>query len=209
MSAYTAPTQLLRRAAEGDSEAVAQLLREFEPQLRQRLGPEMPCRLAGVLDLDDLLQETFVDVFLDIADFCPRQPESFDRWVTLIARNNLRNAIRNLTAKKRGGNHMHRPGPGPDDSYTSLLYMLSGTGSSPSRAVNAQEAKAALEAVLQRLPEVYRLVVRAMDLEDRTVAEVARALGRKEGAVFMLRARAHRMMRDLLLSGGHSPSDFA
>jgi len=209
MSVYIAPTELLRRAAESDSEAVAQLLRELEPHLRHRFEPEMPRRLASVLDLDDLLQETFTDVFLDIADFCPREPESFDRWVTLIARNNLRNVIRNLTAQKRGGNHVRQSAVGTDDSYTSLLYMLSGTGSSPSKAVTDQEAKAALEAVLNQLPEVYQVVVRAIDLEDRPVAEVAEALGRREGAVFMLRARAHRMMRDLLLSGGRSPSDFA
>lgn len=169
----------------------------------------MPRRLAGVLDLDDLLQETFVDVFLDIADFCPRQPESFDRWVTLIARNNLRNVIRNLTAQKRGGQYVRQSAASPEDSYTSLLCMLSGTGSSPSKAVNAQEAKTALESVLRQLPEVYQLVVRAMDLEDRSVADVAQRLGRKAGAVFMLRSRAHRMLRDLLLAGGRSPSDFA
>ena len=66
------------------------------------------------------------------------------------------------------------------------------------------EAWAALKQAIRRLPEDYQQVVRMYDLEEQPVETVARVLQRSPGAVYMVRARAHRMLRDLL--GG--PSDY-
>jgi DNA-directed RNA polymerase specialized sigma24 family protein len=62
-----------------------------------------------------------------------------------------------------------------------------------------QEAVQVLNSLLERMPPDYAGVIRHYDLEERPVAEVAAALGRSAGAVYMLRARAHDLLRELLL----------
>ncbi|HEY3242379.1 MAG TPA: sigma-70 family RNA polymerase sigma factor, partial [Phycisphaerae bacterium] len=57
-----------------------------------------------------------------------------------------------------------------------------------------------MAAAIGKLPADYAKVVRMYDLEGRSVAEVAAAVGRSEGAVYMLRSRAHDRLRELLAS---------
>ena len=76
------------------------------------------------------------------------------------------------------------------------------TQSTPSGKAAAGEARAALKHALERLPADYQRVVRLYDLEDQPAEQVAEVLGRRPGAVFMLRVRAHRALRQLM--GGSS-----
>jgi len=204
-----AQLRLLRQAVRGDSEALAQLLREHDPSLRRRLQAQLPRRFAALLGIDDLLQETYTDVFLGIADFAPRGVGSFENWLFKIAQNNLRGTIRDLEAEKRGGRRRHFSTASVDESFLGLHRMVSGSGSTPSGAASRLEAKAAIKAAVAQLPETYRQVVQAYDLEGQTAAELAASLGRSPGAVFMLRTRAHRLLRALLETPQRRFSDFA
>ncbi|MBP7937722.1 MAG: sigma-70 family RNA polymerase sigma factor, partial [Phycisphaerae bacterium] len=55
------------------------------------------------------------------------------------------------------------------------------------------------------LPETYRRVVEQFDIEFRPPAEIARALGRSVGAVYMVRTRAHDRLREILTRAPASP----
>ena len=65
-----------------------------------------------------------------------------------------------------------------------------------------------LERAIGCLPPVYQTVVRMRDLEGRPVREAAAEVGRSEGAIHMIRSRAHRLLAQHLgpasqfLSGG-------
>jgi RNA polymerase sigma factor (sigma-70 family) len=72
------------------------------------------------------------------------------------------------------------------------------TTTTPSRQAARREAVEILERTLAKLPTDYAKVVRLYDLECRPIAEVARELGRSEGAVYMLRARAHEWLRETM-----------
>jgi len=48
------------------------------------------------------------------------------------------------------------------------------------------------------LPPDYEKVVRLYDLQCKSAVEVAAELGRSEGAVYMLRARAHERLKQEL-----------
>ncbi len=52
--------------------------------------------------------------------------------------------------------------------------------------------------MLAKLPPDYATVIRLYDLQGKPIAEVAADLGRSEGAVYMLRARTHDRLRELL-----------
>ena len=60
----------------------------------------------------------------------------------------------------------------------------------------------ALEGALGALPPDYEKVVRMYDLEGKPVREVAAALKRSEGAVWMLRARAHERLKEIMGEAG-------
>ena len=55
-----------------------------------------------------------------------------------------------------------------------------------------------LEQALRKLPQTYRHVVRMYDLEGQSIEQVAETLDRSQGAVYMLRARAHDRLRHVL-----------
>ncbi len=196
---------LQHRAARGDREALVELLEQTGPSIRKQLSPKLPKRWQALLTMDDVLQETYTDAFLDIAEFTPADGRSFERWLQAIAHNNLQGAIRMLDAEKRGGGGRKRLVPGDsDDSRWVLCQTLGLTRTTPSRVVARTEACVHLQKAIDQLPEDHRAVVRLYDLERHPVAVVCAALGRSPGAVFMLRARAHRKLRELM----GSSSDF-
>ena len=82
----------------------------------------------------------------------------------------------------------------------SLIDLIGVTVTSPSKAAVGEEIKSALGAVLGRLPPDYATVIKLYDLQGRSASELAQELGRSEGAIYMLRARAHDRLRDLLPS---------
>ena len=93
------------------------------------------------------------------------------------------------------------PSPNTDDSTLALIEMLGATSATPSRQAAKGEFTRFLDLALATLPAEYERVIRLYDLEGKDVVEVAAALGRSEGAVYMLRARAHERLREALGPG--------
>jgi len=193
---------LLQRAVEGDAAALRVLLEQFGGEVRKRIIGRIDKRWRASLDEDDVMQVTYLEAFLHINQLTARDSASFLAWLTRIAENALRDAVRGLSRQKR-------PDParrvvtaiGPD-SYVGLLECLGVTTTTPSREASRRDAAAALETAVTRLPEDYKTAVRLYDLEGRPIAEVATKMGRTVGAVHMLRARAHDRLREDL--GGAS-----
>ena len=148
--------------------------------------------------MEDVLQQTYVDAFLDLKCFVPNGRGSFPAWLTSLAKCNLIDALRMLEADKRGRDCRAFEPRTPEESFLALQEMIGTTRSTPSRQVARDEACTALRRAVRRLPDAYRQVVHMYDLENRTVEEVARRLSRSPGAVFMLRARAHRRLREIM-----------
>lgn len=199
---------LLFKAIRGDCDALGTLLEDQGPRLRSRLANGIDKNLRSTLSENDILQVTYLDVFLRIDRFKPAGSDSFAAWLNTIAENNLRDAIKALTAKKRP-DPRRRAQPLSDESYRDLLEALSGTGSTPSRHAARGEIRDAVESAIAELPTDYAAVVRMYDLEGRSAGEVAETIGRSQGAVYMLRARAHDSLRELLGPGSRFFSDSA
>jgi len=125
----------------------------------------------------------------------------------MLAKNNLLDAVRMLDAEKRGkGWHRLEPS-GSDDSLGTLLQRLSGTGTTPSKYAARDEARSYLGHAIDQLPAAYRQVVKMFDLECGPMEEVAKAMNRSIGAAYMLRARAHRQLAEMLGSASKYFSD--
>ena len=203
MAGSSSDSDLLRQATSGDDHALAELLQEHGPVVRRRLAGEVSRRWQSALSMDDVMQQTYADAFLDIGRFDPDGEGSFVAWLTSLAKCNLVDVLRMLEAEKRGkGRGRVQPEAG-HESFVALSELLDAGRSTPSRHVARDEACAALECAIQQLPESYRRVVQMFDIEERPMKEVAQALNRSLGAVYMVRARAHRRLREFMGSASN------
>ena len=189
---------LLCRSASGDRHALRTLLREHGPRIRRQLTGRIPKHFQSVLSVDDVMQQTYTDVFLNIGRFVPQQEGSFEAWVSRIANHNLIDALRMLEAEKRGADSRRVQPKTQEESFVALCEMLSAGLTTPSQHVARGEACSALRRALEQLPRDYRRIVHMSDLERRPMKEVAKALGRSPGAAYMIRSRAHHRLRELM-----------
>ena len=189
---------LLGQAAGGNGQALAELLEEHTPSVRRQLMGRIPRRWQALLSVEDVLQQTYTDAFLSIDRFDPEGEASFPSWLAVLARYNLVDALRMLEADKRGKHHRRIQPEAREDSFVAFYELLSAGGTTPSRHVARGEAGSVLRRAIQELSETYRQVAQMYDIEGRPVAEVASALNRSTGAIYMIRARAHRRLCELM-----------
>jgi RNA polymerase sigma factor (sigma-70 family) len=190
--------QLLESAIRGDRDAMTALLEQFSRPLRVHVSRNFDAKWQSVLDVDDVLQVTYMEAFDGIAGFAPTSDASFVNWLYRLADNNIRDAVRYLDAAKR-------PSPDqclrPSDESEASLNLVESLGvqsTTPSRVAAAREACDLLRMALDELPPDYQEVVRRFDLAQEEPKEIAASLGRSVGAVYMLRARAHDRLSRIL-----------
>ncbi len=190
--------ELLQQACDGDEKALGTLLDLHTPELRRAVAGKLSTKWQSLLSEEDVLQETFTDAFLDINQFKPGPGSVFLAWLTTVATRNLYGAIRMLEADKRGGNVRRVTPGGSDESYFELMEKLGGTATTPSGHAARDEAKAALDQAIAKLPVHYCRVIKMYDLEERPLADVADTMKRSRGATSIMRHRAIRMLGEIM-----------
>lgn len=188
----------IQAATNGDADALRRLLERLGPRLRQNLNAAIGPKWAGMLDADDVLQVTYLEAFLQIGSLNARDEPAFLGWLTRMAHNNLRDAIRELGRHKRPPPDRRVQTGGGEESYIELLEMLGTSSATPSRQAARAEAAEIIEQSLAVLPSDYRNAVRMYDLQGLSAAEAAAAMGRSIGAFHMLRTRAHSRLKSLV-----------
>ncbi|MEK6799531.1 MAG: sigma-70 family RNA polymerase sigma factor [Planctomycetota bacterium] len=184
-------------AVGGDPDALRRLLQAHAQRLREHFDGRIGRRHRAVLSVDDVLQVTYMEAFLQIRQLRAEGEDAFFAWIRQIGENNLRDAIRALEADKRPDPERRIQSIGSDASHATFLAGLAGTDTTPTQHARRDEAKTILETALASLPPDYATALRLYDLEGRTIDEVGAAYDppRTRGAVHMLRARAMDCLR--------------
>ncbi len=191
---------LLSLATSGDRDALSALLARHGSAVRQTVAVDISPGFRRLLDEDDAMQVTYLEAFLRIRELRTTDGEGFSAWLRQIARNNVRDAIKGLTRAKRPDPRRQRV-DGASDESAQVLYELVGLDSATaSRIVRSEERKSFLDGALQQLPADYRRVLQEYDLNGTAIETVAMQMGRSQGAIFMLRARALARLREILPS---------
>ncbi len=190
--------QRITKAREGDRQALKELLADVGDRVWKRINNDIAQRWHASLDADDVMQVSYMEAFLRISHCRAETADGFAGWLTQIANNNLRDAIRELSRKKRPNPAMRIQSPNHGESCVTLIERIGHSVASPSRQVAADEAATAIDDILKRMPPDYAKVIRLYDLQGRDIRSIADELGRSSGAVHMLRARAHDRLRELL-----------
>jgi RNA polymerase sigma-70 factor (ECF subfamily) len=191
--------ELIERAASGDRIALERLLLDHYAPLADRIAQQLPRSLRSTLSVDDVVQQTYVQVFQSICRFELRDDVPFLSWLGAIAECRLRDAVRAQLRKKRGGGHHRLASHSAGDAEpVDWLDRLARDSHTPSRALAREEAIQAIRIALADLPEEYREAIDLRYFEGCSLDEVAVRMNRSPGAVRGLLDRAKKRIRDAL-----------
>lgn len=176
----------LRRVREQDQEAARTLVEQLYPHVIRIVRSHLPVRTAE----EDLAQEIFAKLFARLDQYKARGGVPFAHWVSRLA---VRTCLDALRAERR------RPeirwGDLPEEQAAWLQFMLA--DETPPPDASPASARDLLEALLAQLAPADRFVVHALDLEGKTVKEIAQLTGWSTALVKVRAFRARGKLRKL------------
>jgi RNA polymerase sigma-70 factor, ECF subfamily len=193
------PEYLLVLAKAGDSAALGRLLERYRNYVGLLVRLQVGRRLKSKVDVEDLLQEIWLEIHRKIALFRGGSEREFLNWVRRLISSILANQMRHYLGTKRRDLRLERALA--DDLDHSSLVMnqsLVAAQSSPSQQAVRREQAVLLSDALQSLPDDYREVIILRQLEGLSFPDVARRMGRTEDSVKNVWLRALARLRHML-----------
>jgi RNA polymerase sigma factor (sigma-70 family) len=164
---------VLDLARQGDERALEVLYRDLAPPVLGYL------RVQRAIEPEDVASEVFISIVRGLGAFRGDERE-FRSWVFTIAHHRL------VDERRRMVRRVEEPAT---DRTLALVSGTSGNGHVEEEALSNLGAATAMKAI-QGLTEDQRAVVLLRILMDLSVADVARVLDKREGAVKTLQRRA-------------------
>jgi RNA polymerase sigma-70 factor (ECF subfamily) len=195
-------TRWIRQARAGSSEALGDLLQSCRGFLLQIARAELDPRLHAKGGASDLVQETFLEAQRDFHAFQGDSETDLLAWLRQRLRFRVAKFVRTYrqTAKRAAGREVRLQ----LSSSRAVGNEPVANQASPSEHVLADERDRAIEDLLERLPEEYRLVLRLRYREGLGFDAIGAALGRTPNAARKLWARAVEQIRHDLGTPGSS-----
>ena len=171
-------SQLVELASEGDQQAFEYLFTRYNEALtrlfEQRLGDKDTAA--------DLLQETFIKVYLHLGDYSRNY--TFGQWIYTIARNTLVDHLR------------RRPN---DLSIDERFRAPQATTPSSEESVIISQSNTHFYNAIEELSEEYRQIIEMRFLEEYSYEEIAEKLGRPINTIKTQIRRARAAVCKLLM----------
>jgi RNA polymerase sigma-70 factor (ECF subfamily) len=183
-------------AIAGDRPALQRLLLRHHRRLHAHVARRLPQPADALITVDDIVQETYIDATRAIRSFVASDGDSFFPWLRSIAEHRLLDALKAQRAAKRGGGHGAKPAE--RGSIIALLEAVVTREKSPRSLIAGREAVTAVQVAMATLTSDQRQAVQMRFLDEKSVDEVAAALGRTPGAIHMLLQRALKSLRKAL-----------
>lgn len=181
---------LCRSAVGGDPSALERLLWVYHSRLLAAARRKIGVDWQGKLDAEDILQETYVHIFADIATFEYQGEDSFLHWASRILDHRFIDQVRRLRARKRDAQRETAPAASSDSRYDGFIARCFPDLSTPSIALSRQDALRAIVMCMAQLPEHYRAVVQRHYLDEEPLSTIAVEMNRSEDAVRRMASRA-------------------
>lgn len=159
--------------------------------------------LARHVDAEDILQDAFIAAFEGTRDHQFHSESAFYAWMETIARNTLHDCRRKSYAQRRDVRRNVDGAPFASDHSGDWTALFSCTGTTPSRPLKSEEARAAVLTALARLKPAHRTLIRLRFLKEYSVAETAAEMNRTEDAIHALTRRALNEIRQYLETASH------
>jgi len=163
---------LVRRARTGEMDAYDELVRRYQ----ERIYATIYHMTANHEDANDLAQETFIKAYHALKSF--KGDSSFFTWVYRIAVNKTINFLK----QRKNKTHLSLNDLDFNAEHDADLVALI-SEKTPRREVNLIELQEKLNAALQKLSEVHRLVVTLHDVQGLSHEEISKIMGCNTGTV--------------------------
>ncbi len=178
-SEFNYDDELVQRAKNGEQAAQVDLVRLH----RDRVVRIVNRYARDSADAEDLAQEVFVKAFQNLDQFAGRAP--FEAWLSRIAVHTCYDALR----KRR-----RRPELRFSDLGEAQQYWVE-TIEDPNHSSSSLEAQELVRMVLETLPAEVRMVLTLLEIEERSIKEVAELTGWSVALVKVRAFRARAQMR--------------
>jgi RNA polymerase sigma-70 factor (ECF subfamily) len=191
---------LLRRAAEGDHAARAELLDRYRDRLRKAVAMRLDKRLAARVDASDIVQDAMRDAFRRLPEYFAEPQISFYPWLRRIAWDRLADMYRAHVAAERRSVLREEPWLPHlnDESVDELAHSIVTSSVNPGRRAMLAEMQGRTKAALKQLKPQDREILVLRFLEQMDVEEIAGVLGISQTAVTSRQLRALQRIRLLL-----------
>ncbi len=193
--------ELLLLAKSGDQEALAEVFDCFRERLRRVIRLRLDPRLQGRIDSSDILQETYLDVSRQLADYGNYPDMSFFLWLRLITLQKLAQLSRfHLGTQKRDAGReisLHQ-GSIPQASSASLAAQLLGRLTSASHAFDRAESKIKLQEALANMDSHDREILALRHFEYLSNSETALVIGISKNAASNRYIRAIKRLKEII-----------
>lgn len=156
-------TKLIERIKAGDEQAFVSLVRRYKTQVYS----VSYSILGNREDADEISQDVFIKVYDSIDKFNGKS--SFMTWVYRITVNKCRDALR--TRKRKKEISMENDISGQEG--LKLKDVLENEQKSADEMIRDKELQAAVQKVINALPDKYRIVVTLKEIEHLSYAEIA------------------------------------
>ncbi len=192
---------LLRRAQDGDAEAMGALLEPHLPALRAFVRLHLENAVARRESTTDVVQSVCGDILVDIRDFRSGNARAFKAWLFTAAAHKLRNKSTFHRAARRDVFRERPTPPDEGDDHAETLVRYSRVVS-PSRAAMTRDALVRFETAFDALPRHYRAVIAHVCIAGLSYTDAAVLLDRSEDSVRQLLHRARARLATLLEGAG-------
>ncbi|WP_248924785.1 RNA polymerase sigma factor SigW [Paenibacillus hamazuiensis] len=182
-------TNLIKLSRLGDRNAFAELVELYQEKI-QRLAYKM---LHNRLDTEDIVQETFIRVYLNLNRF--DESQNFSTWIYRIGKNLCIDLLR-----KKKKNVYSLDAEFTEDEDANYYARLHSDEATPEHRVIEKETKAQMLKVIEKLSEKYKTIVILYYLEGLSLIEIAGKLGLP---VTTVKSRLNRGREHLRKKMGH------
>ncbi len=162
-----AETRLIEQVIAGEQQLFHQLIRPYE----RRLYLTAFSILRNEADAEDVVQEAVLKAYINLRQF--RSDARFSTWLISITLNEARHRLR-----KAKGVYLESLDAPPEEQTISPAVLVDWR-EVPSEALDRLEVRQMLVDAVAELPEIYRVVFAARDIEGLDVRVDARSQCRK------------------------------
>jgi len=186
---------LISKAIEGHLPSLEILLYRNSNRLLSYVRSNFPERLQGLLEPQDILQDTWLTAVRLISGFRAEGADCVYRWLVAIARHQISDQLKYIRRSKRNNMRLSPQKADGDSSIVRLLEELAVYHRTPSKSAMSHELMAALDNAIDRLPTDQAMALRLRHLSGLAIEEIAAQMRRSRGSVLMLCNRALKSLR--------------
>lgn len=194
-------SDLLKRAAGGDAEALRQLFSRYRDRLKKMVHLRLSRRLQGRVDDSDVVQEAYLEISRKLPEYVQAPGLPLFLWLrhmtglklTEIHRRHLGTQLRDADREVS----LHRGGLPQADSV-SLAAQLLGKLTTPSQAAIKAEQRIYVQEALNSMDPIDREVLALKHFEQLSTSEIAQVLGLSKAGAGSRYLRAIKRLREIL-----------